>query len=208
MEEKTDRRVRKTKKQLRQGLAKLMEKKSINEITVKELVDEVDINRSTFYLHYTDIFDMLAKIEDELMDEIMDIITPITPFTEDNSSAMDKAYSYLSKLFTMLNNNADICKALCGPHGDMAFINRIEEYIADHTAQYTAHLFPTDLESDLKYIHSYCITGCVGMVKKWILGSYTDTAEHMARLTYDILISSLNSFLTESQYNDKTTTNF
>ncbi|MBQ1392522.1 MAG: TetR/AcrR family transcriptional regulator [Lachnospiraceae bacterium] len=198
MEEKTDRRVRKTKKQLRQGLAKLMEKKSINEITVKELVDEVDINRSTFYLHYTDIFDMLAKIEDELMDEIMDIITPITPFTEDNSSAMDKAYSYLSKLFTMLNNNADICKALCGPHGDMAFINRIEEYIADHTAQYTAHLFPTDLESDLKYIHSYCITGCVGMVKKWILGSYTDTAEHMARLTYDILISSLNSFLTES----------
>ena len=42
MEEKTDRRVRKTKKQLRQGLAKLMEKKSINEITVKELVDEVD----------------------------------------------------------------------------------------------------------------------------------------------------------------------
>ena len=208
MEEKTDRRVRKTKKQLRQGLAKLMEKKSINEITVKELVDEVDINRSTFYQHYTDIFDMLAKIEDELMDEIMDIITPITPFTEDNSSAMDKAYSYLSKLFTMLNNNADICKALCGPHGDMAFINRIEEYIADHTAQYTAHLFPTDLESDLKYIHSYCITGCVGMVKKWILGSYTDTAEHMARLTYDILISSLNSFLTESQYNDKTTTNF
>jgi AcrR family transcriptional regulator len=198
MEEKTDRRVRKTKKQLRQGLAKLMEKKSINEITVKELVDEVDINRSTFYLHYTDIFDMLAKIEDELMDEIMDIITPITPFTEDNSSAMDKGYSYLSKLFTMLNNNADICKALCGPHGDMAFINRIEEYIADHTAQYTAHLFPTDLESDLKYIHSYCITGCVGMVKKWILGSYTDTAEHMARLTYDILISSLNSFLTES----------
>ena len=55
MEEKTDRRVRKTKKLLRQGLAKLMENKSINEITVKELVDEVDINRSTFY-YITQIF--------------------------------------------------------------------------------------------------------------------------------------------------------
>ena len=196
MEEKTDRRVRKTKKLLRQGLAKLMENKSINEITVKELVDEVDINRSTFYLHYTDIFDMLAKIEDELMGEIVDIITPIAPLTpEDPPSAMDKGYSYLAKLFTMLNNNADICKALCGPHGDMGFINRIEEYIADLSAQYTAHLFPTDLENDLKYIHSYCITGCVGMIKKWILGSYTDSSEHMAQLTYDILISSLNSFM-------------
>ena len=50
---KVDRRVRKTKAQLREGLARLMLQKSIKEITVKELVDEVDINRSTFYLHYT-----------------------------------------------------------------------------------------------------------------------------------------------------------
>ena len=41
MEKKTDRRVRKTKAQLRAGLAKLMQTKSIKEITVKELVDEV-----------------------------------------------------------------------------------------------------------------------------------------------------------------------
>ena len=53
MAEKVDRRVRKTKAQLRAGLARLMQKKSIKEITVKELVEEVDINRSTFYLHYT-----------------------------------------------------------------------------------------------------------------------------------------------------------
>ena len=47
MAEKMDRRVRKTKAQLREGLARLMQKKSIKEISVKELVDEVDINRST-----------------------------------------------------------------------------------------------------------------------------------------------------------------
>ena len=56
--------------QLRQGLARLMQKKSIKEITVKELVDEVDINRSTFYLHYTDIYQMLEKIEEEAMADI------------------------------------------------------------------------------------------------------------------------------------------
>ena len=61
MAEKVDRRVRKTKAQLRAGLARLMQKKSIKEITVKELVDEVDINRSTFYLHYSDIYQMLEQ---------------------------------------------------------------------------------------------------------------------------------------------------
>ena len=55
MQKKTDRRVSKTKSQVRKGLAHLMMEKSIGEITVKELVDEVDINRSTFYLHYSDI---------------------------------------------------------------------------------------------------------------------------------------------------------
>ena len=70
MAEKVDRRVRKTKAQLRAGLARLMQKKSIKEITVKELVEEVDINRSTFYLHYTDIYQMLESIEAELMEEI------------------------------------------------------------------------------------------------------------------------------------------
>ena len=43
MEKKTDRRVRKTKNQLRTGLARLMKKKNIGQITVKELVDDVEI---------------------------------------------------------------------------------------------------------------------------------------------------------------------
>ena len=60
MEKKTDRRIRKTKTQLRAGLAKLMQTKSLKEITVKELVEEVDINRSTFYLHYTDLLSMVS----------------------------------------------------------------------------------------------------------------------------------------------------
>ncbi len=62
-----DRRIRKTEAQLRSGLARLMQLKGAREITVKELVDEVDINRSTFYLHYTDIYDLLKKTEEELL---------------------------------------------------------------------------------------------------------------------------------------------
>ena len=57
-----DRRVRKTKTQLKAGLARLLKEKGINEITVTELTEQVDINRSTFYLHYRDIYDMMEKI--------------------------------------------------------------------------------------------------------------------------------------------------
>lgn len=45
MSKNMDRRVRKTRAQLRQGLAELLKEKSLKEITVKELVEKVDINR-------------------------------------------------------------------------------------------------------------------------------------------------------------------
>ena len=61
MEKKVDRRVIKTRRQLKKGLAALMKEKSVNQITVKELVEEVDINRSTFYLHFKDIQDLLRN---------------------------------------------------------------------------------------------------------------------------------------------------
>ena len=65
-----ERRIRRTKSLLRHGLAELLQTKPIDEITVTELVERSDINRSTFYLHYADIYDLLESIETELFDEV------------------------------------------------------------------------------------------------------------------------------------------
>ena len=56
---KTDRRVRRTKALLLQGLMQLMETKDVKDISVKELSDLADINRGTFYLHYSDVYSAL-----------------------------------------------------------------------------------------------------------------------------------------------------
>ena len=127
MAEKVDRRVRKTKAQLRAGLARLMQKKSIKEITVKELVDEVDINRSTFYLHYSDIYQMLESIENELMDEIAQVIEEHPLDLVQNGSS----YPMIEHIFTILDNNKDICIALLGSKGDMKFEHRMEKMVTD-----------------------------------------------------------------------------
>ena len=69
MKEKEDRRVRKTKRLLREGLAKLMLEKPVKNITVREISELVDINRGTFYLHYKDIYDMVEQIQNEIFEE-------------------------------------------------------------------------------------------------------------------------------------------
>ena len=65
-----DRRARKTRRAIQNALMQLSVDKRINEITVTDVTQAADINRSTFYLHYNDIFDLLAAVEQELFDEI------------------------------------------------------------------------------------------------------------------------------------------
>ena len=74
-----DRRVRKTKKALRQGLVSLLEKKKLKDITVRELTDTVDLHRGTFYVHYRDIYELYEKMWQEAIQEIRDIFRQYPP---------------------------------------------------------------------------------------------------------------------------------
>ena len=121
----------------------------------------------------------------------MSIIT----FHDENLKEKEDSYSYLVNLFTMLDNNRDICKALVGPHGDMSFITKIEEYISKNTEQYSSKLFQKESQDDMKYIHSYCITGCVGMIKTWITDNPSDSPQHMAEVTSNMLINTFQSYI-------------
>lgn len=127
MEKRTDRRVRKTKAQLRAGLASLMKEKNVNDITVKELVEAVDINRSTFYLHYTDIRNMLESVEHEMLEEIENLIRDHPIGLNENT------FLFIADLFSILETNKDLCAALIGPTGDMAFIYKIEKIIRENS---------------------------------------------------------------------------
>lgn len=58
-----DRRTRKTRKAIQNALMQLSVTKRINEITVTDVTQAADINRSTFYLHYNSVYEVLADIE-------------------------------------------------------------------------------------------------------------------------------------------------
>ena len=51
MAEVEDKRIRRTKKLLRQALTRLMQQKDFQSITVTDVVREADINRGTFYAY-------------------------------------------------------------------------------------------------------------------------------------------------------------
>lgn len=53
-----DRREIKTKRSIKNAFLKLRSKKEIEQITIRELAEEAEISKATFYLHYRDIYDL------------------------------------------------------------------------------------------------------------------------------------------------------
>ncbi|MCQ2491421.1 MAG: TetR/AcrR family transcriptional regulator [Lachnospiraceae bacterium] len=190
MKKRVDRRVKRTRDMLRKGLAHLLEEKSIKEITVSELVDYVDINRSTFYLHYKDIFDLLDHIEKEIIEEIT--IAMEEEVFDPNKGKQN--YPLVERIFRILYENKEICKALLGPNGDYSFVIEIEKIVENATIESFYEKFPENI-GDVNFIYSFCITGCAGLIKTWLAGGAEDTPEHMAYLTFKMIEGTKKTFI-------------
>ena len=198
MEKKVDRRVIKTRRQLKKGLAALMKEKSVNQITVKELVEEVDINRSTFYLHFKDIQDLLREIEENMEAQIKRAIEehPIV-------SVNENAFYFIEDMFRVLDEEREISKALIGPNGDMGFIHRIERIIKENSRGTLEKMFPGKKE-DLKYFYAFCLSGCLGLVKVWLNEGEEKSPEEMAQMTFNMIANAKDAFgQTASDFLDK-----
>jgi AcrR family transcriptional regulator len=65
-----DRRVKYTKKVIKDTFIDLLDKKDISKVTVSEICKIADVNRATFYRYYLDVFDLLEKMEQEFVEDV------------------------------------------------------------------------------------------------------------------------------------------
>ena len=70
-------RGKQAKARIRQAFTKLLREKPIQRIAVKELCQEAGVNRSTFYAHYQDIYDLLTKIEEDMLEDFQRALAPL-----------------------------------------------------------------------------------------------------------------------------------
>jgi AcrR family transcriptional regulator len=98
-----------TEQKLKKSLLKLLTIHPLEKISVKEIVFEAQVNRSTFYLHYKDMDELIAVIEDEVLAGIEKILKREEKFKDvqsrSNISAMEKEIIAQKKLFKILLKN-------------------------------------------------------------------------------------------------------
>ena len=176
-----DRRIRKTKRILKESLATLLLEKKRNNITVQELVNLADINRGTFYLHYRDIHDMLSQIEAEMLEELEEI-------TQRFPLAMtDTPKPYIQDMLQYIADNHTFCKMLLGPYGDMAFVEKLKKLVEERCLYSLMKTWPENDAQRYRYFASYTIASCIGLIQAWLDGGMEASPQELAEVAEDMI---------------------
>lgn len=96
-----------TKRTLANSLKNEMKKKPFSKITVKDITEDCNLNRNTFYYHFEDIYDLLRWMFDDeavkivqsfnLLTDYQDAISFVIDYVEQNDHIISCAVDNLSR---------------------------------------------------------------------------------------------------------------
>jgi AcrR family transcriptional regulator len=174
-----NRSVRNTKRKLRASLMKMVLRKPLRSITVKELTNDADVNRSTFYFHYQDVKAMVKEMEGEFFNDFAAALEAID----------QKSHESLLILVRCLENHMDLCKIVLGSNGDMEFLEEMKNIIEEKISRIWKSAVPEMSDEDLQILDAFLIGGVVSTLQRWVREEPRASAEALAavlnRLIFD-----------------------
>ena len=175
IENKEDRRVRKTKKALREGLVELLNEKSIQNITVKELTDKVDIHRSTFYVNFKDVYDLYSHVEDNIIQEISDIVSTFTPNI------------FFNGLLDYISKNRQVSRLFFGGNTSAAFCERLTCLFKNACIDCWCKEYNiANISAEMDYYVQFCLSGGLGVIGMWVAKDFEYPMETLVKMLSDI----------------------
>lgn len=189
----SDRRVRRTKAQLRSCLGKLLQKKTIQEISVKELADMADINRGTFYLHYKDVFDLLNHVEDELIEDFHSILNKYNDIPRPDGGLAPINENLLTDIFSYIYDNADMVSTLVGPNGDNRFVNGFHNVLRGKIFNDWAKDIRQKDIAEFEVFYSFAVSGCIGITQQWFKEKMATSPKELAAMANKFILEGFNS---------------
>lgn len=182
---KTDIRIRYTKEKIRKTFFQLLNKKNFSDITVTEICQIAEINRTTFYKHYLDINDLLEKIEHNILVHTKDQCKYLCP--QNTITGLETILSGLEQ--DQYQDISSIFKA------DPLFSFKISEFICQYTVpNYTNTSYTAEEQSLIQRIMIY---GYGSVTRNWLLSPKNNkmTAHELATFLFqltEIITSSPN----------------
>ena len=184
MTKQTDLRIIRTRQMIKEAFLELMDTVGFSKITVENVTKKAFISRNTFYLHYTDKYDLLDKLENEVLLGLQAIIRRM-PFEEMKAGRLDvdKQRAVLRGIFTFAKENRHFMKLFMSENGDPAFLAKLGETIRNI-------MLDNNIEDKLKIPQRYMVAILVGVqtniIREWLRSGMKETPEELAEIVMTV----------------------
>ncbi len=189
---KEDRRTVYSKKMIRESLYELMKEKPLNKISVTEICQKADVNRSTFYSYYTDIYDLHQQIIKDFFSIQKSVIKHIkesirtVPALEcfTYNDFYEIAYYYLKTV----KENTDLYKFIFNQNANNS-VHASFGKVTFHTIRdVLAPLIEEERATELKKAFTFVAGGTTALIMTWVEKNCDtpteELAEHVAKYYY------------------------
>ena len=170
-----NRRVRLTKRLMKDALLELLESKPLEKIKVTDVCAAADVNRSTFYAYYSDVLGLLREIEDELIDG-----SPAMNSGSDYSE--EKFLSELEEYFEFVRQNERLFRILLVRRSSDEFNRRLIDAVMERCS-------PVSSAAKGRYTYVFCESGVVGILRDWISDGFPVPSGDFAALVLKLCTS-------------------
>lgn len=178
MEKKEDRRTAMTKRMLKDALIEMLKEKDIYHISIRELCETADVNRTTFYKYYGSQFDLLTDMENDLLSLLSSLVED--PQT-DTIKAIETACAYLE-------NHLEFARLIFNNNVDPAFPQKVFslEAIKEAVMEKCGGRYN---RNELEYLYNYKTYGAYRVVNVWLNKTERESPHEIAGILAKTLLS-------------------
>ena len=171
----TNQRVIVTKRMLREGLLRLLDRKPLEKVSITELCREAGVNRTTFYRYYEFPKDILLEMQSEFFEESFDHFQ--RPLTVDD----------MERFFGRLAEHAPLVKLFFRYNSDTDWAHVFERIYHSIPVQNIAKAFHNLDENSARLLSAYLAGGALFLVRQWIIEDIPMTAKEVSAIALNIL---------------------
>lgn len=171
-----DKRILQTEAALENALLGLLAEKPLSQITVGELTAAAGINRSTFYLHYSDVSAFLCSWADRLVKELAERL---------QAAERTGAFPWVAQFVLLLNlmkERQEVFAPLLSPNAGGELSRRLTALLAEPVRQFAVKTKETASRAVAHAYGTMLLHGLVAVAAEWLAEGAQTAPEELSEL--------------------------
>ena len=175
---KNDARTRYTRGRIVKAFYDALRGKPLPKVTVREICDRAEINRATFYHHYLDTYDLLEKLEAEILEELRRNIRWVMV-----SGERDAMERFLEEIRNIRQEEVPVPIFRIFEE-DPSFSMRLMEVLYQESALRMDERLSDLTADEREMVYRFMISGGGGVLNQWVNGALDVTAAQVTNALY------------------------